>query len=329
LTVLEAELMSEPEVRAGAHALSLFATPLNSLVLRALADGPMRLSELRASVGSAPQTTLRGHLGNLVEIGALARQGRDGSATAVDNELTPLGLELLQVADALEAWLAQAPNGPVTLDSERGKGAVKSLTGGWESTILRALAARPLSLTELDKLIHAYSYPALERRLSLMGATGQIKTLPSSGTRTLYAVTDWVRHAVAPLAVAGRAERRHMAAITAPITHVEVEAAFLLALPLVTLPRRAGGVCVLAVDTGIDDGPGPRIAGIRVEVERGEIIAFSEDIGQDPPSWGLGTANSWMNGVIDGGTDGLRIGGSDPALPRGLIRGIYTALFGK
>jgi len=32
-----------------------------------------------------------------------------------------------------------------------------------------------------SKLIHAYSYPALERRLSLMGATGQIKTLPHRG----------------------------------------------------------------------------------------------------------------------------------------------------
>jgi len=66
------------------------------------------------------------------------------------------------VADTVEAWLARAPAGPIPLGSEVAKAAIKALVDGWEATMLRALAARPLSLTEFDSLIAGLSYPALE-----------------------------------------------------------------------------------------------------------------------------------------------------------------------
>jgi DNA-binding HxlR family transcriptional regulator len=318
-------MASEHEARAGARLLALFGSPLNEAILRTLAGQPMRLAELQAALGSAPQTTLRGHVKGLADIGALDKQRRDGSVSAVDYELTPLGLELLEVADALERWLALAPGGPIALDSDRGKVAVKSLGGGWESTILRALGARPLSLAELNGLIDAYSYPALERRLSRMRATGQVETT-HRGARTLYTVTDWMRRAIAPLTMAGRCERRHIAELTAPITYVEVEAAFLLALPLVVMSEEIGGDCVLAADTG-PDNEGPRVSGIHVVVERGRVLSLSEDLEDDPTSWCVGSANAWMDAVIDGDAAGLRIGGSNHRLPRSLVGRLHVTLF--
>ena len=60
---------------AGGQALSVLATPLNVLILRALGERPMRLAELRKATGLPAQTTLRGHLANLGEIGVW-RSGR-------------------------------------------------------------------------------------------------------------------------------------------------------------------------------------------------------------------------------------------------------------
>ena len=58
-----------------------------------------------------------------------------------------------------------APEGPLALGSSTAKSAIKALVEGWGTNMIRALAARPLSLTELNGLISGLSYPSLERRL--------------------------------------------------------------------------------------------------------------------------------------------------------------------
>jgi DNA-binding HxlR family transcriptional regulator len=160
----ERDYATEYAFRSGGHSLSLFSRALHGLILRALADGPLRLADLRRVVGGPAQTTLRGNLDTLFSIGALEKLQGNGRANMVDNALTPMGRELLVVADAVDAWLAAAPGGPLQLESESGKASIKALVNGWDSTMLRALAVRPFTLTELDNLISAFSYPALERR---------------------------------------------------------------------------------------------------------------------------------------------------------------------
>ena len=59
------------QARAGGQALSVLAVPLNLQVLQALAARPMRLAELRKATGLPAQTTLRGHLASLSDIGLL------------------------------------------------------------------------------------------------------------------------------------------------------------------------------------------------------------------------------------------------------------------
>lgn len=318
----------KPTVRAGGYVLSLFSVPLNTVILRALAGGPMRLADLRRSTGDPPQTTLRGNLAGLAEIGVLERRPRDRRPSTIENELTDFGLELLFVADVLESWLGQAPEGPIALDSERAKRAIKALAGGWESTILRALAARPMALTELDRLIGEVSYPALERRLGMMRSAGQIEVLPGrNGKRAFYAVADWSRRAIAPLSAAGRCELRHLVSEVEPVTRVEVEAAFLLALPLVELPRGADGDCLLAVHTGMAEDNGQRLAGVRVQIEGGQLVDCASRLEPNPQTWALGGVEAWLDAVIDGCCNRIRFGGSDPKLAQKLVAGIHTSLF--
>jgi DNA-binding HxlR family transcriptional regulator len=325
----DATASSNEEVRAGSRVLSVFENPLNARVLRAHATGPLRLTELQDRIGWSAQTTLRAAVSGLGAIGALAKQTVGDSPYAVATALTPAGEEMLLVADEVEAWLALSPGGPIAPDSDEAKGALKSLAGGWSSTLMRPLANRSFTLTELDSLIPDVSYPALERRMSWMRATGQIEPAEKKGRGTPYVVTDWLRHAIAPLCAAGRWERRHMPAESGPITEIEVEASFLLTVPLAPLRANAGGTCLLVAQTDPvePDGKTPPLAGVTVEIERGKVLSCAPQVDAGPPTWAIGTPDTWLDVVIDGQIDDLRIGGTDPQLALDLITGIHFALF--
>lgn len=319
------------EVRAGSRVLSVFENPLNSRILRAHADGPQRLNELQEKLGWSAQTTVRVAISGLRDLGALTKERVSDSPHAIATALTPAGEEMLFVADEVSAWLALCPSGPIEPDGDEAKGAVKALAGGWNSTVMRVLANRPFTLTELDSLIPGISYPALERRISWMRATGQIEPIESGGRGTPYVVTDWLRHSIAPLCAAGRCERRHLGAQSGPITDVEVEASFLLATPLVRLRERSGGRCMLAVQTDPVEPSrkDPKLAGVTVEVRRGEVLSCAPTVDDEPTTWAVGTPSTWLDVVIDGRIEDLRIGGANPQLALDLVAGIHIALFGQ
>src|SRR4051794_14256904 len=245
----DAVALSEREVRAGSRVLSLFESPLNTRILRAHVDGPKRVTELQRLVGPFPQTTVRAAVANLCAVGALSRQSAVGGSFHAATELSDAGGEMLFVADVVETWLRRCPDGPIAPDGEEARGAVKALGGGWSSALMRVLANRPFTLTELDGLIPGISYSSLERRVSWMRRTGQIEPVEMAGRGTPYVVTDWLRYAIAPLCAAGRCERRHLEEESGSITAVEVEASFLLAAPLAPLRKRARGSCMLVVQT--------------------------------------------------------------------------------
>lgn len=314
--------------------LSLCAGPLTVPILRAHTDGPLRFPELRERIGGAAQTTLRSQVGNLRDLGALLKRERGGMPYTVENELTEVGRAVLLAADALEAWLERAPQGPISLGSEPAKAAIRALVGGWGSTLLRALAARPLSLTELDGLIPDLSYPGIERRLAAMRAARQVEQVPGQGGGRPYVVTPWLRQAVAPLAVAGRCECRYLAGEAEVLTRIDIEAAFLLAVPLVRLSEGHSGECLLAVDTsGSESRPveyeqaHPRLAGVRVAVEDGRVVSCVSRLENNPATWVLGTVESWLDALIDGRLAGLRIGGDKPDLVRSLAAGLHGSLY--
>lgn len=320
------------EVRAGSRVLRLVGNSVNTRVLRAHAEQPRQVAKLHTEIGWAAQTTLRASVAGLREAGALVRETNGDTVYASRNRITPVGEELLFVAEVLEHWLAHAPDGPLEPDSEAAKGAVKALAGGWGSNLMRVLAAQPYSLAELDSLIPEVAYPSLERRLAKMRATRQVTPAPGPGRGTPYAVTKWLRRSIAPLCAAGRCELRHMSDTTVPISSVEVEAAFLLALPLAPLPPTLNGNCMLAVHTGRGEpkrDPRRGLSGVIVEVNQGKIVCCAAQVDERPPTWALGTPESWLEAVIEGELETLRFGGAKPRLAAALVHGLHLALFGE
>lgn len=299
---------SRSQARAGGFALSVLATPLNFHILRALSEGPMRLAWLRKKTGLPAQTTLRGHLADLSDLGVVSKRPTRQMPYAVENELTPMGQELLEVAERLQLWLSQAPDGPISLDNGAAKGAVKALVDGWDSRMLRALAARPLSLTELDSSISDLSYPALERRLSSMRIAGLVEAQPSRGTGTPYAVTEWARRGVAPIAAASHCELSHLGRKSAPVTQLDIEAAFLLVAPLVGLGKPVAGLCQLEVKATPKLIPRP--AGVQVVIENGQVVSCVSRLEAHPPAYAAGPAIKWFGAIRDGRVGELQFGGS-------------------
>jgi DNA-binding HxlR family transcriptional regulator len=292
-----------------------------------LAEGPLRQLELRRMAGSPAQTTMRSHLRTLERIGAIVKRRCDRFPGANEYELKQPGRELLFVIASVERWLADAPDGPPELGSEAARAAIKALAEGWSSTMLRALAARPMSLTELDRVIGELSYPSLERRLSAMRLAGQVEAAASGiGRGVPYAATDWLRRGLAPLAAATRWERRNLPAETASVDRIDVEAAFLLAVPLLRLPGTASGSCRLAVELsnrGRDD-----LAGVTVAVEDGRVVSCVTRPQSSAVGWAIGSTAAWLGVVIEADSDHLEIGG-DHRLARMLLEGLYEALFGQ
>jgi DNA-binding HxlR family transcriptional regulator len=310
--------------RSGAQTLILLAAPLNVPILRSLADGPEQLSDLRRDCGLPAQTTLRAQLKRLAELGTVEKRRRDRFPGVLEYELTGPGREMLDVARALEGWLDRAPDGPLQLGGNAAKAAIKALAEGWSTTMLRALAARPLSLTELDRVIAPHSYPTLERRLSALRLAGLAEARESNGRGTPYAVSHWLRQGITPLVSAVRWERRHLGDVTAPLAAIDIEAMFLLAVPLLRPPSELAGSCRMGAE--VQNGRKSRLAGVVMGVEGGTVVTCSTNLSGRCDGWALGSVSAWLAAVVEADFDGLELGGNC-GLARGLLSALNASLF--
>jgi DNA-binding HxlR family transcriptional regulator len=312
--------------RSGAQTLALLATTLNVPILRAIGEGTQRQLALRHAVGMPAQTTLRARLRRLERIGAIEKQRHDHFPGALEYELTAAGRDLLVVADAVERWLEQAPGGPLYLGGTAAKAAVTALADGWSTTILRALATAPLSLTELDRIIPSLSYPSLERRLAALRLAGQVEAQVVRGRGTPYSVTQWTREGVGPLTAAAHWERRNAQRETVPIGRIDAEATFLLIAPLLRMSGRASGSCRLAMELQGSDGP--RLAGVVIEVEKGRLASCTSRLQGAPDAWAHGPPTAWLEALIRPDADQVEHNG-DKRLTRALLGSMHEALFPK
>lgn len=302
----------------------MLSAPLNIAVLRALSDRPKALMELRRETGSPSATTIRGRLRTLDETGVVTRNRQDEFPRSLDYEMTPSGHDLVRVAAILDAWLGEAPEGAVPLGSTAAKSAVKALVEGWGTSVVRALAARPLSLTELNGLVPSVSYPSLERRLGAMRLAGLVERAPGSRRGKPYTVTAWLRHGVAPLAAAAAWERRYVPDQTASINRLDIEAAFLLTVPLLEPSTDLSGTCRMAVDA-----PGRterRLAGVVVEVGDGAVVSCTSRLEGDVDASVIGSAAAWLAATVEGDIAGLQVAG-DCALGRDLVGYLRRGFF--
>lgn len=302
----------------------MLATAPNPVVLEVLAAGPSSLAELQGR-GGAPGSTLRARLKDLAdaEVIVACRNGgfRRGSA---EYELTEAGEDLLVVARVLERWLAESPHASRPFAGNCAKAAIGALAEGWSATLLRALAAKPLSVADLDSLIASFNYPSLERRVAAMRHAGQVEACPANGRETPYAVTTWLRRGVAPLLAAIRWERSHLTESSAPVAGLDVEAAFLLAMPLLRLDQELSGRCRLAVE--LPRGGEGRVAGVVAGLEEGSVASCTSRLDGSADAWASGSVGAWFRALIDHDGESLELGG-DGRLARTLIAGLHEALF--
>jgi len=303
----------------------LLSTPLNVLVLEALFDGPKQHADLRRAGGSPAQSTLRTQLNRLVELDVIEKTRRNRFPSVLEYELTESGRDLRVVMAILGRWLERAPEEPLSLGGNPARAAIKALAEGWSTTIPRALAAGPRSLTELNRVINVLSYPSLERRLSAMRYASLIEPQPNNDRGTPYRITDWLREGVAPLAGAARWEHRHLPE-AAPIGRLDTEAAFLLAVPLLTLSADLSGSCRMAAE--ISSGHIQRLAGVVVRLAKGRVRSCVTTLQGHPDAWALGPPGAWLDAVMEPDPSRLELGG-DQRVARQLIEGLHGVLFTK
>jgi DNA-binding HxlR family transcriptional regulator len=309
-------------IRAGSRALSIFTNVLSVRILHAHAAGSLRPGELEEALGWASQSSLRAAVHKLCDRGALVRIESEKGPPLT--ELTAAGRELLPVADALAHWLQGAPDGPIPLDDVAAHGVLRTLTAAWDATVVAALAVQPYTLIELSISIADLNYPALKRRFNKLRSTHLIAPVRTENTGA-YAASEWLRRAAAPLAVASYWERR-FDADAAPVSRVEVEALFLLALSLIKLPARSVGACALVVLTPEEEVKSKRLASVAVEVKRGTIVSAASDLGTRP-TWALGSTDAWLEAIVAGRHNALRISGEKPHLAHAIVKALHIGLF--
>ena len=311
------------QARAGAEAMTLLAAPLNVQILEALRTRPFPLGELRHAIGSPPQSTMRLYLRALSGSGVVERRARREFPTSVDYAIAPPGEGLLQVGEVLGRWLGQSPDGPLELGSVAARNVIRPLIEGWSTNIVRVLAGRSLSLTELDRLIPRVSYPSLERRLAALRTVGLVEGHRTEGGATPYTATNWLRRAVAPLIAAMAWERQFFPESSPAIGRLDIEAAFLLAISLMDLPKGVTGRCRLAVE--VQRGASPVFAGVLVCVKDGKVASCSPRLKGEVEGWVAGSPRAWLRRLDGTGDQELELGGQS-ALAEALVGGLQRTL---
>ena len=285
-------------MRAGAHLLLMAADPVNRRILRTMLEHPLEM---------APGHVLRVSSG---------------------------GKEVLYIGFIVERWLQSAPDGPLHYDNPAAENAVVALAEGWSASVVHMLAREPLGFGELHRAVDGLSRRALKRHLSAMESAGQVVAFPDGAGASLYMLTDWLRAGIAPLIASARLERRNPMEGMAPIDELDVEAGFRLSLPLIQLPKQLTGTCRLGLnlreeddESPSDEGPEAGLTGITARIDRGEVVSCEAGLHQDVDAWAAGSANDWLDTVIEPDTKRVRTGG-DRWLTDAVVEGIHNALFG-
>lgn len=315
--------------RAGALTLLYLASPMErSVLLTLLAEattGAQVLDDLEAPDLDDP-ATIAAIFNDSYLLEPADPDHPPGAPIGPDTMLqpTPAGREVPVVGTVLQHWLNGCPDGPVELGPEAGPVLAPLLTG-WCSMVTHALAAKPLTALETHDEIQVLDLDTVEARIESMEEAGQVEALPGPDGEPRYAVTEWLRMGIAPLAAAARMELRHPPGDTAAVAALDVEASFLLTLPLLELPANLSGSCSLAVE--LDEGVTGSPAGVTAQIEGGRVATCERRLDDDADAWATGSAGEWLDTLIEGDPEGVRSGGED-RLAGQLLQELHTTLFG-
>jgi hypothetical protein len=317
------------KARAGALTLLYLASPMDrSVLLTLLAEattGARVLDELEAPDPDDP-AAIAAIFSDAYLVEPADPDHPPGAPIGPDTMLqpTPAGREVPFVGVVLQRWLDSCPEGPVELGPDAGPVLAPLLTG-WCSMVTHALAAEPLTAAETQEAIQVLDLDTVEARIELMEEAGQVEALPSPDGEPRYAVTEWLRLGIAPLAAAARMELRHPPGDTAAVAALDVEASFLLTLPLLELPVELSGSCSMAVE--LDEGVSGSPAGVTVRIENGLVVSCEQHLDEDADAWVTGSAGDWLDTLIEPDIERVRSGG-ERHLAGTLLQELHETLFG-
>jgi DNA-binding HxlR family transcriptional regulator len=246
----------------------------------------------------------------------------------VKMKITPAGREAIFVGRVLGRWLASAPEGPLALGDPEAGVTLAALVLGWSSTVSHAMARGPIGLSELSRVVDSLGPEIVEERAKALVDAGLAEARPGPGGEILYTVTEWAGEATAPLAAAARMEHRHPLPDTVPADALDVEAAFLLTLPLLELPEhladQLNGSCRLVVE--VEGGSASHLAGVTAHVASGQVTV-APVLDEDADAWATASAEDWLDTVIEPDAKRVRTGG-DRLLASVLLDTLHRTLFG-
>ena len=166
------------------------------------------------------------------------------------------GKDLLFVADVLEAWLANAPEGALRVGSAAADRKIAALHAANDSGFLGGSVEPPP--------------PGVL-------AAGIAEEVAGEDGSKRYELTDWGRRGIGVILAAARAESRHVPG--APrLTPSQLSGLLRMTLPLVELPDDVEGVVQFGIDPDPDDATSSA-AGLWLRIEGGRIV----DAGEGPP----------------------------------------------
>ena len=307
--------------------LRLLGAGAAGAILMALGDGSLRTMELTKRVhGYAPRTVYR-HIAKLAEIGAIEREEERGMPSKVVHRLTDSsGTDLHHLVDAYATVsLERFANGDV---GGRSWGSLALLAELWESGIYADLNSESRTATELAGMGHALSFHQVSRRTDLFVLGGLISEVPDGGRRRHFQLTNQARRGMALIAGLGRWRENHVvAAGESGLTTLETAEVLRTALPLLMLPDHGGKNFELSVrPPGRSSETGETVW---AEVKLDKSVIGTEGPLAELDGWGGGKVRVWIDALLLGAIDGIKVSGGDDPLVAACLRGLHTALWEK
>jgi DNA-binding HxlR family transcriptional regulator len=287
-------------LRAGVLALLVLSDSLNLAALRQLGGGPLTAAELLGTLRASRATRFK-RLRTLEELGLIVREKHSGWPPPTYCRLSDAGHSLLAVAEHFEAWLACRQRRVGSGELERSR-TIKALASGLGSTLVRWLAERPRSTTELEALTpREISHHDIKRALHALSDVGLAEPLPRrKGRRHPYALTAKGREAAAPIAAALHWERDLHADPDPAWEGLAAETLLYLAAPLALVPVEFEGTCAMSIDEH---------DAVSITVSGGRLLARALAPGEAVEAEVRGSGSSWLTMLVSGRPGELELTG--------------------
>jgi DNA-binding HxlR family transcriptional regulator len=304
-----------------ANVLRLLSGGASRAILMALGEGPLRTKELTARIaGYAPRTIYR-YSTKLAAVGLVDRDEEPGVPSKVVHTLSEPGRELFDLLGAYAGdSLKRLPSGQIAAPDW---GPLAVIGDFWETGILDALSLEPRSLTELAHRQHGLSFHQISRRATLLSRHGFIQVAIGRGEGRRYALTPKARRATGLIAGIGRWRRRHVVSEGSGLSAAEAAGLMRTALPLVALPDHGGKRFELRISPVEERVAAEPVWGV---VERGGAIVNCPDPLEEVDSAAHGDVMAWVDSVLDGPRNGLKIDG-DSRLIADCLQQLHATLW--